>query len=63
MKCTKLLSQASTDIFGSLDFTKLVMGKMCDIACKISKPSTDYYVVPLHKWPHDFVVMDSCRDG
>ena len=32
------------------------MDDMYEIGRKISKPNTDYYVAPLHYWPHDLVV-------
>ena len=56
MKCTKLLSNPSTDICGLIKCTNLVMDEMYEIGCKISKPSTNYYVVLLHKWLHVLVV-------
>ena len=31
------------------------MDEMYEIGCKISKASTDYYVVPFHKWLRDLV--------
>ena len=56
MKCTKLLSKPSRAFGRSMRCTKLAMDDMYEIGRKISKPNTDYYVAPLHYWPHDLVV-------
>ena len=49
MKCTKLLSQSSTEFWGSMKCTRLVMDEMYEIRHKIRKASTDCCVAPLHK--------------
>ena len=56
MKYTKLLSKPSGVFWGSMKCTKLVIGEMYEMGRKISKPSTCYYFVLLHKQPHDIVV-------
>ena len=48
VKSTELLSKPNAGIWGFMKYTKLVMDEMYEISCKISKASTDYYVLPLH---------------
>lgn len=52
----EMAQQARYRFWGSMKCTKLVMGKMFEIGPKISKLSTDYYLAPLRKWPHDLVI-------
>ena len=61
MKCTKLLSKRDTDFWWLIKCTKLVMGEMCEISCKIIKTSTDICVVTNSRMIQLFVLSVYCE--
>ena len=49
MKFTKLLSKPSTDFWGLMKYTKLVIDENYEIGRKVDKPSKGYCDVSLRK--------------
>ena len=52
----EIAQQAKNMFLEMEEVSKLLMDKMYETACKISKQATDYCIVPLYKQPYDLVV-------